>query len=332
MQAIVYSEYGPPDVLRVAALAKPVPKKRQILVQVRAASLNPLDWHLVRGEPRFLRLMGKPKDRILGGDVAGQVEAVGAQVEDFRPGDAVFGTCRGSFAEYACGNAEHFAHKPPELPFEQAAAIPVAACTALQALRDYGRVEPGQNVLINGASGGVGTFAVQIAKALGAVVTGVCSSRNVELVRSIGADQVIDYTAEDFTREDRRYDLIVQVAGNRTVPELLGVVAPKGSLVVVGGGVGREEQESGGGMLEVMSLMIKGQLLSRFVRQRALLFMAKIRRSDLELIAELIEAGKLRPVIDRTYPLTQAAEAIRYLEGGHARGKVILSLSPENRL
>jgi NADPH:quinone reductase-like Zn-dependent oxidoreductase len=321
VKAIVYSEYGPPDVLRLADVEKPTPKEHQVLIKVRAASVNPLDWHFVRGEPRMLRMSGKPKNRIPGGDAAGVIEAVGAKVTKLRPGDEVFGTCNGTFAEYACLREDRCARKPAGLSFEQAASIPVAACTALQALRDKGRLGPGQSVLINGAAGGVGTFAVQIAKALGGVVTGVCSTRNLELVRSLGAGRVIDYTKEDLTRSERRYDLILQVAGNRTVPELKKVLAPDGTIVVIGGGTGRDEP---GSMLDVLGLLIKGNLLSRFMRQRVYMMLAHISPSDLTFVADLITAGELKPVIERTYPLEKAADALRDIEAGHARGKVIV--------
>ena len=323
MKALVHSEFGSPDVLRLADVERPTPKEREVLIKVRAASVNPMDWHLLRGEPRMIRLMGKPKDRVPGVDVAGQIEKVGASVTELRPGDEVFGTCRGAFAEYACAKEKNVVKKPAHLPFDQAAAIPVAVYTAVQAVRDKGRLEPGQSVLINGAAGGVGTFAVQIARALGGVVTGVCSTRNLELVRSLGANHVIDYTAEDFTRGKQRYDLILHIAGNLEVPELRRALAPDGTLVVVGGGVGRDENNAIE-IIDLLGLLIKGNLLSRFARQRTLMLMANGRRSDLLYAIELIEARKLRSVIDRTYPLAQAAEAIRYLEAGHARGKVIV--------
>ena len=322
MKAIVYSQHGPPDVLRLAEIDKPSPKEHQVLVKIRAASVNPLDWHAVRGEPWLMRIIGKPKNRIPGGDLAGQVEAVGAKVTRFRPGDEVFGTCYGTFAEYACVKESRIVRKPAGLSFEQAAAIPVAMYTAAQALRNKGRLRPGQSVLVVGASGGVGTFAVQIAKALGGSVTGVCSARNVDLVRSLGAAHVIDYTADDFTRSAQRYDLILQIAGNRKVAELKRVLAPDGALVVIGGGVGRDSADTG--VLEILDLLIRGNLLSRFARQRVLMFVAQARASDLTFATELIAAGKLEPVIDRTYPLAAAAEALRYLEAGHARGKVVV--------
>jgi NADPH:quinone reductase-like Zn-dependent oxidoreductase len=323
MKAIVYDEFGPPDVLRLADVDPPTPKEHEVLVKVRAAAVNPLDWHFIRGEPSVMRLFGKPKARIPGGDVAGTVEAVGPNVSRFRPGDEVFGGCRGSFAEYVCGHEDRLAPRPARLTLEQAAAIPVAGCTALQALRDYGRVRSGQSVLVNGAAGGVGTFAVQIAKALGADVTGVCSARNVELVRSIGADQVIDYTAEDFTRQARRYDLILGVAGNAKVPDMRRALTPRGTLVVVGGGVGRDP-DSGVTVPGMLALMFVA-LASRLGRQRVSMLVAKIRSDDLELIAKLADEGKLTPVIDRAYSLDDAAEAVRYLEAGHARGKIVVT-------
>ena len=328
MKAIAHDGYGPPEDLQLREVDRPTIKDRGVLIRVRAASVNPLDWHLMRGEPPFLKMVGgkNPVGRIPGADVAGVVEQVGPNVTRFRPGEAVFGACRGAFAEFARSSEKRLVTKPASVSWEQAAAIPVAGCTALQAVRDHGRVQPGQRVLINGAAGGVGTFAVQLAKVFGADVTGVCSPRNVDMLRSIGADHVVDYTAEDFTRSNRRYDLIVQLAGHQTVREVRGALAPTGCVVVVGGGVGRE-QDGGGGMMELIGLMIKGQLLSRFARQRELMFMATIRPTDLSFIARLIEEGRLTPVIDRTYPLADAPEAIRHLETGHARGKVIVTIA-----
>ena len=326
MKAIVHNEFGPPDVLALADVAKPSPKNGEILVQVRAAAVNPLDWHFIRGEPSVMRLFGKPKGRIPGADVAGVVEAVGANVKQFHAGDAVFGGCgSGAFAEYVCGKEDRFALKPAALSFEQAAAIPVAGFTALAALRNSGRVRPGQRVLINGAAGGVGTFAVQLAKELGADVAGVCSTRNVELVRSIGADHVIDYTSEDFTRQAGRYDLILGIAGNAAVADMRRALAPDGHLVVVGGGVGREPD--GGITVPGMLALMITSLLSRLGRQRvSMLLASQIGKDDLEFIADLAAAGRLTPVLDRSYPLAEAAEAVRYLEAGHARGKVIVVL------
>src|SRR5687768_12202436 len=286
MQAIVHDGYGPPEDLELREIETPRVGDKDVLVRVHAASVNPLDWHLMRGEPSFIRLMGglgTPKGRIPGADVAGRVEEVGAKVTRFRVGDEVFGTARGAFAQKVCGRENNLALKPSRLSHEQAAAIPIAGCTALQGLRDHGRLRPGQSVLVNGAAGGVGTFAVQIAKTLGAEVTGVCSTRNVDLVRAIGADHVIDYTAEDFTASGRRYDLILNVAGNRTVADVRRALASVGSLVVVGGGVGRESTDNG--MLGVLALMLKGLVLSPFVRQRVFMFVARIRRDDLLYVA-----------------------------------------------
>ena len=333
MQAIVNTEYGSPDDLKLQEIDKPPVGDDGVLVRVRAASVNPVDWHRMRGEPYVVRPMmfglRRPKKSVPGVDAAGHVEEVGANVRQFGLGDEVFGGPGSAFAEYVCGGEEDFAPKPAGLTFEQTAAVPVAGCTALQALRDHGQLQPGQSVLINGAAGGVGTFAVQIAKALGGDVTGVCSTQNVDMVRSIGADHVVDYTVEDFTRSGRRYDLIVNVAGNRSVSDLRRALTPKGTLVLAGGGVGREAGGRLGLLVESLKL-VAGSLgvlvLSRFVGQRLLLFMAKIRTEDLVVLKELIEAGKVTPVIDRAYPLNEAPEAIRYLEAGHARGKVVVTV------
>jgi NADPH:quinone reductase-like Zn-dependent oxidoreductase len=265
-----------------------------------------------------------PKGRVPGVDVAGEVEEVGANVTQLRPGDDVFGRHDGSLAEYLCGSEDNLAPKPAQLTWEQAAAIPVAGCTALQAVRDQGQVQPRQRVLVNGASGGVGTFAVQIAKALGADVTGVCSTRSIDFVRAIGADDVVDYTAEDFTRNGRRYDLVLNICGNRSLADLRRALTSEGTLVLVGNGTGREE--NGGGVLGPLGLMIRGKIVSRFTRRRIRMFITKRRKDDLVVLSELVEAGKLTPVIDRSYPLVDAGEAIRYLEAGHARGKVVISV------
>jgi len=325
MQAIVYSEFGSPDVLHLEEIDKPVPKDREVLVRVRAAAANPLDWHFIRGEPSVMRLMGKPKGRTPGVDLAGQVEQIGASVTEFRVGDEVFGSGRGTFAEYACASVDTVAQKPSSLSYEQAAAIPVAGATALLAVRDHGGLRPGQAVLIDGAAGGIGTFAVQIAKALGGTVTGVCSTSNVDLVRAIGADAVIDYTAEDFAATGRQYDLVLHVAGNRSLQDHRRALTPDGTLVLVGGGIGRD---TGGNQtlntLRTLALVVGRGILSRFLRQRIRMFVTKYRQSDLIFLAELCEAGKVRPVIDRSYPLADAAEAVRHLEAGHARGKVIV--------
>jgi NADPH:quinone reductase-like Zn-dependent oxidoreductase len=316
MKAVVNHRYGSPDVLKLREIEKPALTADGVLIQVRAASVNPLDWHFMRGKPYFARFMGigirRPKTIVRGVDVAGVVEAAGEDVTRFRPGDEVFGTCAGAFAEYARGREVRLAPKPEGLTFEHAAAIPIAGCTALQALRDKGQVQPGQTVLINGASGGVGTFAVQIAKALGAEVTGVCSTRNVDMVRSIGADHVVDYTREDFTRMQQRYDLIVDNVGNHSLRNLRRILTPRGTLVLAGG--------------KGLSRVFRAFIISRFVGQKLIGFFADIRAEDLVFLKELVEAGKVMPVVDRTYPLTEAREAIRYLEEGHTSGKVVISV------
>jgi len=292
-----------------------------VLVRVVAASVNPLDWHYLRGLPYVVRMsagLRKPKRIVVGVDVSGVVEAVGANVTEFSSGDEVFGARPGAFAEYVLGTEKNFVPKPPGLTFEHAAAIPIAGCTAIQALRDKGELQSGQSVLVNGAAGGVGTFAVQIAKALGAEVTGVCSTRNVDLVRAIGADAVVDYTTEDVTRSGRRYDLIVEAVGNRSLSDWRRILTPTGTLVLVGGGEGR--------WVGPMATPGKAILLSRFVRQRLRTLLAELNNDDLLTIAELIEAGRVTPVIDRTYPLSEAPEAVRYLEAGHAQGKVVITV------
>ena len=322
MKAIVNRKYGSPDELKLEEIDKPAPADDEVLVRVRAASVNPLDWHFMRGLPYLGRPMlglRKPKRPILGVDAAGQVEAVGKNVTQFRPGDEVVGAGRsGSAAEYTCGSEKDFAPKSASLSFEQAAAIPIAGVTALQALRDQGRLQPAQSVLINGAAGGVGTFAVQIAKALGGDVTGVCSTRNIDLVRSLGADQVVDYTGEDFAQSGRRYDLVLDLVSNRSLSDLRRALSPKGTLVLSGGGGGR--------LLGPLPLILGALVRSPFVSQRMLTFLAKVHRESLVDLMELIEAGKVTPVIDRTYPLSEAPAAIRYLEAGHARGKVIITV------
>lgn len=322
MQAIVNRKYGSPDDLRLEEIDKPTLGDDGVLVRVRAASLNPYDWHFMRGLPYVARPMlglRGPKKCIPGADVAGQVEAVGKNVTQCRPGDEVVGAGReGSLAEYVCGGENDFAPKPADLTFEQAAAIPMAGCTALQALRDSGRLQPGQTVLVNGAAGGVGTFAVQIAKALGGEVTGVCSTPNVDLVRSIGADQVVDYTREDFATSGRRYDVILDLVANRSLSDLRRALTPEGTLVLSGGGGSR--------LLGPVGLILRARVRSRFVSQRLFSFLAQLGRDDLVVLTELIEAGKVRPVIDRTYPLGEAPEAIRYLETGHARGKIVITV------
>lgn len=326
MKAIVYREYGAPDILALEEVPLPTVADDQVLVRVRAASVNAFDWHLLRGLPYLVRLsegLRRPTRSVAGVDLAGEVEAVGRNVTQFRPGDAVFGQRGGAFAEYVCAGESNFAPKPANLTFEQAAAVPMAGFTALQGLRDKGQLRAGQRVLINGAAGGVGTFAVQIAKAFGAEVTAVCSTRNLDLVRSIGADQAIDYTREDFTKSGRRYDLILDIAGSRPLWACRRVLDPRGILVVVGAAGGPDVQ---GRWVAPLVGMVEALVLSRFVSQRMLPFLAKRSHDDLIALTELIEAGKIDPVIDRTYPLSETAAAIRYLEAGHARGKVIISI------
>jgi NADPH:quinone reductase-like Zn-dependent oxidoreductase len=327
MKAIRYYRYGPPDVLELQDIDPPAVGDNEVLVRVRAASVNPLDWHFMRGAPYLVRAMaGLSRPRAsaarLGADMAGSVEAVGTNVTEFQPGDQVFGGLehRGTLAEYISIRQDAAVlAKPASLTFEQAASVPVAGCTALQALRDKGQVRPGHKVLINGASGGVGTFAVQLAKAFGAEVTGVCSTQNTELVASIGADQVIDYTREDFTRAARRYDLLVDIAGNRTLAETRRVLAPKGVLVGVGG-------PDKGRWIGPLGRSVRMALLSPAVSQRMVFFLARQNKADLAVLRELLEAGKVTPVVDRTYPLSEVAEAIGYLEEGHARGKVAITV------
>lgn len=322
MKAIANSKYGSPDGLRLQEIDRPAVDDDAVLVRVRAASVNPYDWHFMRGKPYVMRLMvgfRGPKQPVRGVDVAGTVEAVGKNVTGFRPGDEVFGAgWSGALAEYVRAGENDFARKPANLTFEQAAAVPMAGCTALQAVRSHGQLQAGQRVLINGAAGGIGSFAVQIARALGAEVTGVCSSGNLELVRSLGADHSVDYTREDFSRSGERYDLIVDTVGNRSLSALRRVLTPKGTLVLVGGGGGR--------LLGPIGFLLRARVVARFVDQRILSFVAKLRSDDLAALAELAEAGKVTPVIDRTYPLSEAPEAIRYLEAGHARGKVVVTV------
>ncbi len=327
MKAIRFYRYGPPEVLELADIDVPAVGDDEVLVRVRAASVNPLDWHFMRGAPYLVRAMaGLSRPRAsatrLGADMAGSVEAVGRNVTGFRPGDEVFGGLedRGTLAEYLSIRHDGVVlTKPAGLSFEQAAAVPVAGFTALQALRDKGRIQAGQQVLINGAAGGVGTFAVQLAKAFGAVVTGVCSTGNAELVASLGADQVIDYTREDFTRTGRRYDLLVDIAGNRTLAQTRRVLAPRGVLVGVGG-------PNKGRWVGPLARSARMAVLSPAVSQRMVFFLAHQNKDDLAVLRDLLQSGKVTPVIDRTYPLSQAAEAIGYLEQGHARGKVVLTI------
>jgi len=328
MKAIVYRDYGSPDVLRLQEIEKLLPNDNQVLIKVRAASANPLDWHYMRGTPYIVRIdagLLKPKDERLGVDVAGQVEAVGRNVTQFKPGDEVFGTGGGSFAEYVLASESKVVLKPANLTFEQAAAVPVAALTALQGLRDKGRIQPGQKVLINGASGGVGTFAVQIAKAFGADVTGVCSTRNVAMVRALGADHVIDYTKEDFTQGAQRYDLILDNVGNHSLLAFRRVMSPKGTYVLIGGGGPND-----GRWIGPMAGPIKALLLSPFVSQEFGMLLASVNRADLVVLSELMATKKVIPVIDRAYALSEVPAAIRYLEEGHARGKVVITVENDN--
>jgi NADPH:quinone reductase-like Zn-dependent oxidoreductase len=326
MKAVVYCDYGIAN-LKFQDIEKPIPADDQLLVRVRAASVNPLDWHFVEGTPYVMRALAagfrKPKDTQLGVDFAGTVEAVGKNVTKFKPGDEVFGGRTGAFADYVCvRESRAVTLKPASITFEQAASVPIAGITALQALRDKGQLQPGQKVLINGASGGVGTFAVQIAKSYGAEVTGVCSTRNVDLVKSLGADHVIDYTKEDFTKTDQLYDLIIDNVGNRSLSECRRVLKPKGTFVLVGGG-GANEQ----GLIGPMAKPIKLMLVSPFVSQKIGMILADLNHNDLALLADLMQSGKVKPVIDRTYKLSDVPEAIKYLEQGHARGKVVVSVT-----
>ena len=325
MKAIVHCDYGVAN-LKLEEIEKPTPADDQILVRVRAASVNPYDWHFVEGTPKIIRLMGiglrKPKEIRLGVDFAGTVEGVGKNVTQFRPGDEVFGGREGAFAEYLCRRAVGaVALKPASITFEQAASLNIAGITALQGVRDKGKVQPGQKVLINGASGGVGTFAVQIAKNFGADVTGVCSTRNVDLVRSLGADRVIDYTKEDFTKGDQKYDVILDNVANHSLSEFRRILTPNGKYVMIGGG-GANEQ----GVFGVMLRPLKAMVLSKFVDQQMGMMLADSNQKDLSLLAEMVESGKMKPVIDRRYKLSEVPEAIRYLEEGHARGKVVITL------
>src|SRR6266496_308750 len=326
MKAIVYCDYGVAN-LKLEDIEKPVPNDDQILVKVRAVSVNPYDWHFIEGTPKFMRAMigglRKPKDIRIGVDFAGTVETVGKNVTQYKPGDEVFGGSTGAFAQYLCRRATgSVAPKPAGLTFEQAASINIAGITALQGVRDKGKVQPGQKVLINGASGGVGTFAVQIAKSFGADVTGVCSSRNLDLVRSLGADHVIDYTKEDFTKGDQRYDVILDNVAIHSLSECRRVLNPDGKYVLIGGGGVNESRWLGPGFTHAL----KAMLLSKFVSQKMGMMLAELNHDDLAFIADLMQSGKVTPVIDRTYKLGDLPDAIRYLEQGHARGKVVVSV------
>lgn len=321
MKAIVYSCYGSPEVLQYADVAKPVPADNDVLVRIHAAAVNPLDWHYMRGSPYFMRLgagLGAPEDPRMGVDFAGTVEAVGNNVTRFKPGDEVFGGRNGAFAEYVVVPEDRaLVLKPTNVTFEQAASVPIAAITALQALRDKGKLQAGQKVLINGASGGVGTFAVQIAKSFGAEVTGVCSTRNVEMVRSIGADHVFDYKKEDYTKSGKRYDLIIDMVGNHPLLANRRVLTPDGTLVIVGG--------PKGDWLRPLMLPLRATLLSPFVEQNFVMLLAQIKQDDLAVLGNLMQQGKMTPVIDRRYPLNEVAAAIAYSETGRARGKIVIT-------
>jgi NADPH:quinone reductase-like Zn-dependent oxidoreductase len=327
MKAIVYTQYGSPDVLELKEVAKPTPKEDEVLVKVYAVSVNAADLHLLRADPFLVRLSSgllKPKNQILGSDIAGRVEAVGSNIKEFKPGDDVFGDISvdgwGGFAEYICVHENALVLKPANLSFEEAAAVPMAAVTALQGIRYAGQIRPGQKVLINGASGGVGTFALQLAKAFGAEVTAVCSTRNLDVARSIGADHVIDYTKEDFARNGKKYDLIFGTNGNRSISDYRRALSPKGIYV-----------QTGGSMTQMTQAMIQGPWISRTGSQKmGNMGVAKPNKKDLVTIKGLLEAGKVRPVVDRCYPLNQVADAIRYLEEGHAQGKVVITVT-QNR-
>jgi NADPH:quinone reductase-like Zn-dependent oxidoreductase len=331
MKGIVHRCYGTPDVLKVEDIEKPVPADDQVLVKVHTAAVNPLDWHYVHGMPYIMRFdsgLGAPSNPRLGVDFAGTVEAVGKNVKRFRPGDEVFGGRTGAFGEYVTIREDRaVVPKPANVTFEQAASVPIAAITALQALRDKGHIQAGQKVLINGASGGVGTFAVQIAKSFGAEVTGVCSTRNLDLVRSLGADHVIDYTKEDFTRSEPHYDLIVDMVSTHGLLEYRRVLTPDGIYVGVGGAGGAEE----GKWIGALTLPIKAMLLKPFVHQPMRFMLAELNQQDLNLLSDLMQAGKLKPVIDRSYKLSEVPEAVRYLEQGHARGKVVIAVMDDKK-
>ena len=327
MKAILFPEYGSPDVLQLVDVEKPAPKEDQVLVKIVSASANPLDWHRMRGEPFIARIgegYRKPRNTKLGADIAGRVEAVGRNVTAFKPGDEVFGEIgSGGFAEYACALEEALALKPANISFAAAAATPVVGYTALQGFRHADGIRAGQSVLVNGAAGGIGTFAVQFARSCGAVVTGVCSTRNLELVRSIGADHVVDYTREDFTRNGRQYDLIYDAIGNRSVSDYRRALKPDGSCVIAGFT----------SLTRLFEHLVLGPLQSRKGgRKVSLMGTATTKKEDLLLIQELLETGKVVPVIDRCYPLHETAEAIRYLETGHARGKVIITIEQDKKL
>lgn len=324
MKAIINTTYGSPDVLRLVELETTTPAADEVLIRIHAASVNAYDWHLLRADPFLVRLsMGffRPRNPMLGADVAGQIVAIGRDVTQFKPGDEIYGdlsACgNGGFAEYVAVPEKYVARKPASLTFEQAAAVPMAAVTALQGLRDVGSVQPGHKVLINGASGGVGTFAVQIAKALGAEVTAVCSTSKIDLTQSLGADHVIDYAKEDFTRNGRQYDLILAVNGDRSLGDYERVLMPNGTYAMVGGSNS-----------QIFQALLRGPIKSRSGGKRFTTVSAKPNQADLEVMNDLIETGRVRPVVDRCYPLSETAEALRYVEAGHARGKVVITIAP----
>jgi NADPH:quinone reductase-like Zn-dependent oxidoreductase len=340
MKAAVYHRYGPPEaVVHIEDVGKPVPEDDEVLIRVRAASLNPLDEGVVKGSARMVGGLRAPKVARLGFDVAGHVEATGRNVTQFKPGDDVFGVCirdpdasavevwttRGAFAEYACAPASTVVRKPEQVTFVQAAAVPLAGFTALQGLRDKGRIRPGHKVLINGAAGGVGTIAVQIARSLGAEVTGVCSTHNVDLVRSVGADHVIDYTNQDFITRPERYDLVFDCVGNHSLSACRRVLTPNGRHVMVG-------DRSGRGMVSLLSRVMAALVVSRFASRKHVMFLAQPRKADLATIQELLTSGQLAPVIDRCYRLSEVPDALRYLAGGHARGKVVITVEASDLL
>jgi NADPH:quinone reductase-like Zn-dependent oxidoreductase len=324
MQAIVYTRYGPPDVLEYKEIAKPTPGDGEVLVRVHTAAVNPYDWHFLRGTPGFIRiftgLLG-PKFPRLGADAAGVVEAVGPGTKELKVGDRVFGLCKGAFAGYACGKESELAVIPGGVSFEQAASVPIAGITALQGLRDCGGLTAGQAVLINGAAGGVGTFSVQIARALGATVTGVCSARNGELVRSLGAERVIDYAQEDFTLGDRRFDVIFDLVGNHELSAIRRALTPLGTLVGCGGG---GPERSG---VELMAGMLGQAIAGKFAKQKLTGVLAKVNTADLNVLAGMLESGAVKPVISRSYSLAKTAEAVRHVESCHAVGKVVIAVS-----
>ena len=322
MKAIVYEKYGSPDVLHFKEVEKPAPKDNEVLIKIHAASVNAYDWHFLTADIFLIRLMGggllKPKDARLGADMAGRIETVGRNVKQFQPGDKVFGMVKGSFAEYVCAPESALALKPINTSFDEAAAIPMAAITALQGLRDKGNIQPGQKVLINGASGGVGTFAVQVAKSFGAEVTAVCSARNLDQARSIGADHVIDYTKEDFTQNAQQYELIFAANGYHPISAYKRALTPKGIYVM-----------AGGSLTQIFQAMLIGSMMSETGGRKMGGVSVRGNQKDLAFIKELFEAGKVKSIIDKRYPLSEAAEALRYLGKGHARGKVVITMEPE---